>query len=138
MCQPVSPSASSTLHPLPAANTHSSMATKRQSENEGTSRRERPTKATLLSEEIAACMGADGTIPVAWLMQRSEGTDQVFRDDRTESVLIAKFGMQQALERFLVARLDKLLHVVADAFIATVESQRHNGLCGAPLVPLRN
>jgi len=67
MCQPVSPSDSSTLHPLPAANTHSSMATKGQSENEGTSRRETPTKVTFLSEEVAACMGADGTMPAAWL-----------------------------------------------------------------------
>ena len=64
--------------------------------------------------------GADGTMPVAWLMQISEGTDQVFRGDRAESGLTAKFGMQQAVERFLRARLDKLLHMVADAFIATV------------------
>src|SRR5437016_7827810 len=87
---------------------------------------------------MAACMGAEGTMSVAWLMQISEGTDQVFRGDRAESGLTAKFGMQKAVERFLLARLDKLPHVVADAFIAAVQGQRHDGLRGAPHVPLRN
>src|SRR5579862_6894245 len=38
MCQPVSPSASKEIQPLPSANTQMSNARKRQSESDGTSR----------------------------------------------------------------------------------------------------
>src|SRR5258705_7406877 len=78
MCHPVSPSASSTLHPLPAAKTHNRMAKKRQSDNDGTSTPGRARTGRVPDWTAGTSILWDRTRHCPWLKQISEEQLQGF------------------------------------------------------------